>query len=87
MEALDGNAIAGPLTEAFGVEMTEVSGTCAHCGKGARIAELAVYTKAPGTVARCRTCDGIVMVLVEIRGELRVHLDDFGLDRAPDASG
>jgi hypothetical protein len=81
MEALDGNAIAGPLMESFGVEMTEAFGTCAHCGNGARIAELAVHLRAPGTVVRCRTCESIVLVLVEIRGALRVHMDGFRLDQ------
>jgi diaminopimelate epimerase len=83
MYALDGNAIAGPLLESFGVEMTEASGTCAHCGNGSRIAELAIYLRAPGTVVRCPTCAGIVMVLVEIRGALRVHMDGFRLERPP----
>jgi hypothetical protein len=33
-----------------------------------------VYLEAPGTVARCRTCGSIVMVLVEIRGVTCVDL-------------
>ena len=83
MEALDGNAIAGPLRTVYGVEMTEATGACAHCGAVSRIAELTVYAKAPGTVVRCRSCAGVVMVLVEIRGELRAHVDDFRLAAAP----
>jgi hypothetical protein len=56
MEELDGNAIAGPLFEYFGAEMTTARGSCAHCGASAQIAELRVYARGPGTVARCRTC-------------------------------
>jgi DNA-directed RNA polymerase subunit RPC12/RpoP len=74
MEALDGNAIAGRLMEVFGVEMTTARGKCASCGASAYVAELRVYLEAPGTVARCRTCGSIVMVLVEIRGVTCVDL-------------
>jgi hypothetical protein len=43
MHALDGNAIAGLLHEVFGAEMTTATGTCAHCGAAAQVAELVVY--------------------------------------------
>jgi hypothetical protein len=77
MEALDGNAIAGALFEHFGTEMTTVIGDCAHCGNTAQIAELRVYLKAPGAVARCPVCSNVVMVLVELRGTQRVNLAGF----------
>ena len=73
MDALDGNAIAGPLLEVFGVELTTASGTCAGCGAVAPIAELSVYTSA-GVVARCRSCDAVVMVLVSRAESTRVDL-------------
>jgi DNA-directed RNA polymerase subunit RPC12/RpoP len=79
MEAVDGNALAGPLFAHFGREMTADVGACASCGAISQIAELRVYDKAPGRVVRCRSCGSIVMVLVEIRGETRVHLDGFRL--------
>ena len=63
---LDGNAIAGLLVDVFGTEMTTATGTCASCGTSAQLAELAVYVRAPGTIARCRNCESIVMVLVTI---------------------
>jgi uncharacterized Zn finger protein len=83
MEALDGNAIAGPLFEFFGAEMTTVIGTCAHCGTRAQIGELVVYARAPGTVVRCRHCANVVMVLVTVRGELRVDSRAFRMERTP----
>ena len=43
------------------------------------IAELRVYLRAPGTVARCPTCGEIVLVVLEIRGRSQVHSDDFTL--------
>lgn len=87
MEALDGNAIAGALFEHFGVEMTTTRGSCTHCGATSQIAALRVYTRAPGTVARCPTCGNVVMVLVEIRDTLRTELTGFRLlNAAADAS-
>jgi hypothetical protein len=77
MQTLDGNAIAGPLMQAFGREMTDASGTCAYCGTAARVAELVVYMRAPGAVARCRTCGSVVMVLVSVRGTVNIY--DAGL--------
>ena len=81
MDALDGNAIAGWLFEGFGSEMTTVVGRCKHCGTRSLIAELAVYTRAPGAVARCRTCGNVAMVLVKIRNSMNVYDDGFELLR------
>ena len=68
MEALDGNAIGGLLQDVFGVEMTVATGVCGHCGARAEVATLVVYLEAPGTVARCRSCGEVVMVVVDRRG-------------------
>ena len=82
MEALDGNAIAVALFEHYGTDMTTRVGRCAHCGTRAQIAELEVYSRAPGAVVRCRTCRNVVMVLVVIHGVTRV--DSRGLELADD---
>jgi hypothetical protein len=79
MEALDGNAIAGDLFEVFGAEMTTVAGACGHCGAVSMIAELRVYGRCPGAVARCPVCQEIVLVLVAIRGAIRLDSARFGL--------
>jgi hypothetical protein len=68
MTRLDGNAIAGELFDIFGEDMTTATGTCASCGSTRPLAELAVYRSAPGVVARCSSCENIMIVLVEIRG-------------------
>jgi NAD-dependent SIR2 family protein deacetylase len=68
MQALDGNAIAGQMQQVFGVEMTTKTATCAECGNRMQMAEVVVYLQAPGTVARCPTCDSIVMVVAEVHG-------------------
>src|SRR5437763_16518993 len=79
MDALDGNAIGGQLFEYFGNEMTMAPGTCAHCGAKSLIAELRVYLKAPGTVARCPRCGSVVVVLGGVRGAMRADFRSFRL--------
>jgi hypothetical protein len=74
MEALDGNAIGGLLLDVFGAEMTTATGVCAHCHAFAQVAELEVYVRAPGTVVRCRSCGGVLMVFVDVRGIMCVDL-------------
>jgi hypothetical protein len=83
MEALDGNAIAGPLFECFGSEMTTARGSCRHCGAAAEIAELPVYVRGPGAVVRCRSCGSVVIVLATIRESVQVGLSGFRLLEAP----
>ena len=68
MEALDGNAIGGLLHEVFRGEMTTATGTCANCGAIYPVAEFSVFLRAPGTVARCRNCLAVLMVIVSARG-------------------
>jgi ribosomal protein S27AE len=81
MEPLDGNAIAGSLYELFDEEMTIVTGVCRHCGAARLIAELRVYTRAPGVVARCPSCGNVVFVLVYVGVTPRLHLDGLALQR------
>jgi hypothetical protein len=84
MEALDGNAIAGLLFDVFGAEMTTATGTCASCGATRYVAELEVYLQAPGTVARCRSCSSVLMILVTVRGVTCVDLRGLAtLERVP----
>ena len=66
MDAVDGNAIGGLLHEVFGTEMTAAASVCGTCGAASQVAELAVYTHAPGMVVRCRSCDSMLMVFVKI---------------------
>jgi Family of unknown function (DUF6510) len=80
MEALDGNAIAGLLFTVFGREMTTATATYGDCRARSMVAELGVYLRAPGTVARCRHSDSVVMVFVKVRGITCV--DVRGLDGA-----
>jgi hypothetical protein len=74
---VDGNALAGPLGEIFAVDLTAASGRCAACGRLGEVATLRVYLRAPGLVARCPTCDAVVLRLV--RGPDRGWLDLRGI--------
>ena len=67
METVDGNAIGGLLYDVFGTEMTTAIGKCARCGATAQLAEFVVYPRAPGTVARCRNCMALLMVITHVR--------------------
>jgi phage FluMu protein Com len=79
VQALDGNAIAGDLVEVFGSEMTAVSGRCRFCGAVSHVAELRVYLKAPGAVARCPQCLSVVLVLTHVHGAVRSDASGFEL--------
>lgn len=74
---VDGNALAGPLSEVFAVDLTAAVGRCAGCGQANAVAMLRVYQHAPGIVARCPGCDEVVLRLV--RGPDRAWLDLRGV--------
>jgi hypothetical protein len=74
MDALDGNAIGGLLTDVFAAEMTTVASTCVTCGATRPVAELVVFRRAPGTVVRCRSCDHVLMVFIQAHGRIAVDL-------------
>jgi hypothetical protein len=69
----DGNVLAGPMREIFAVDVTVATGRCVGCGWVGPIATLRVYRHAPGLVARCPDCDGVVLRLV--RGPRTAWLD------------
>jgi hypothetical protein len=75
-EYVDGNTLAGPLREIFAADITAAIGRCAGCGRVGAVATLRVYAQAPGLVARCPTCDSVVLRLV--RGPDRAWLDMRG---------
>jgi hypothetical protein len=77
IDALDGNAAAGALSEIFASEMTAAVATCATCGTFCAIGELAAYLTAPGLVLRCATCNAVQLRLVRANG--RTWLDLCGI--------
>ena len=73
----DGNALASPLQEVFRVDITTAIGRCTGCGRTVPMAEVRVFDHAPGVVARCLTCEQVLLRLVRDRG--RAWLDLRGL--------
>jgi Family of unknown function (DUF6510) len=71
-QRLDGNAVAGALTEVFAGDATILLETCADCGTTTMLAEVHVYVDAPGTVLRCPGCEAVVMRVVRLPDRLVV---------------
>jgi hypothetical protein len=79
---VDGNALAGPLGEIMGADLTVAELTCAGCRTTRPLAAMRVFDRAPGLVARCPGCGDVVMrvvrtadrVLVDLRGSLVLSL-------------
>jgi hypothetical protein len=61
---LDGNAVAGLLSEVFVYEMTSASSTCAACGAVGEVGQLLAYVHGPGSVIRCPRCNAVLMRIV-----------------------
>lgn len=57
----DGNALAGPLSEVFAVEVTTAVGRCRACGTSSQLATLRVYGLEPGLVGRCPGCEEVLV--------------------------
>jgi hypothetical protein len=74
---LDGNAVAGEMTEIFAMDVTAAEAQCAHCGATKCFAEAHLYVKCPGVVARCAVCEQVLLRFVCIRQQ--VFLDVRGL--------
>lgn len=73
---LDANATAGLLYEIFGAEMTASPTECAHCGNEGEVGALLAFTRGPGIVLRCSTCENVVLRIV--RTPDAIYLDARG---------
>ena len=71
---LDGNALAGPLREIMGTDLTVAELTCIGCRTTRPLAAMRVFDRAPGLVARCPGCDGVVMRVVRAPDRVRIDL-------------
>jgi hypothetical protein len=80
---MDGNVLGGPLGEAFGVELTASSVTCAGCGRVAVVADLVVYDGGAGLVGRCRGCGDVMLRVARVRDEVVLDLRGCGALRVP----
>ncbi|GAA2056848.1 DUF6510 family protein [Leifsonia soli] len=62
---LDGNVLAGPMSDVFEHDITTMIGECAHCRNVAAFAEAMVFGAPMGFVLRCRKCSEVLAVLVD----------------------
>ena len=62
--AVDGNAMAGSLSEIFAVDVTSIRVTCDECGSTKPLAEERAYVGGPGSVLRCAGCTSVLLRFV-----------------------
>ena len=77
MQPLDGNALAGPLSELFRFDLTTTSGECRHCHDTTVLARALVYPDPSGYVVRCCSCGEMLLAIVVT--EKRTWLDLSGI--------
>ena len=76
---LDGNVVAGILSEVFVPDITAARATCADCGGTWAMGALHVYAHGMGMVVRCPSCDGVVLRIARTPAQL--WLDMTGATR------
>jgi hypothetical protein len=81
----DGNALAGPLSEVFAVDITTAVGRCRECGASGAIATLRVHGPQPGLVGRCPGCDAVLLRIVRTPDAVWLDLGGLTSLRIPSA--
>jgi predicted RNA-binding Zn-ribbon protein involved in translation (DUF1610 family) len=72
-----GTALADPLQDIFRPDITAAVGGCANCGWAGPMAGVRVFDHAPGVVARCPSCEQVI--LRTVHGPDRAWIDLRGL--------
>jgi hypothetical protein len=62
---VDGNAAAGMLSELFTPDLTSARARCAGCSATQSIGALLLYAHGMGMVARCPSCEGVILRVVK----------------------
>ncbi len=71
---VDGNALAGELSEVFSQDVTVARVACGGCDAVEQLGADHAYVQAPGMVLRCCHCDHVLLVMVRAGEQLRVSL-------------
>jgi hypothetical protein len=80
---LDGNALAGLLSELFGAELTAVMRGCPSCGTWSAVGSHRLYRGA-GVVLRCPGCGAVAMRVATLAERHLVRLSGtWQLEAAP----
>ncbi|MGH2473517.1 MAG: DUF6510 family protein [Candidatus Limnocylindria bacterium] len=80
---LDGNAVAGTLTEIYGDDMTTVLAECGGCGQVDPIGGLLAFVHAPGIVLRCTACATVMIRIVQTPKGNRVDISGKRIPAPP----
>jgi hypothetical protein len=75
---LDGNAAGGPLSEIFGVDLTDAIIDCGHCQHRGTLAEAVVELDPDGLVLICRGCEHQLLSYVWSGGVRAVRFQHLG---------
>jgi hypothetical protein len=71
---VDGNSLAGPLSEIFSVDLTTASARCLGCGDVSALASAMVYGEPDSLVVRCSQCEDVLMVLIQEPDRMCIEL-------------
>jgi hypothetical protein len=71
---VDGNALAGELSEVFSLDVTVARVACGGCGAVEQLGADHAYIQSPGMVLRCCHCDNVLLVMVRTGDRLRMSL-------------
>lgn len=80
---LDGNALAGPLSTVFAVDLTTATAVCAGCGRADQVAALRVFGAPMGLVARCPGCDHVMLSYTELPAGRTLQMHGMAALRLP----
>ena len=71
---VDGNALAGTLSDYLRFEPTTAVARCISCGDMGPVGEAMVYGGDQGRVVRCRRCDAVLLTIVPTTEGTRLQL-------------
>jgi hypothetical protein len=74
---LDGNSLAGPLSEIFRADMTLASGECRNCSLAMLLADTKVEMDDAGYIVMCPGCSHVLFTVV--RNSQRTWIDLQGI--------
>jgi hypothetical protein len=80
---VDGNALAGPLSEVFDVDVTTTSVRCTACEDVSVLAKAMVFEKPHSFIVRCSRCDAVLMVVLQKADATEIDFSGVSWMRMP----
>lgn len=71
---VDGNALAGVMSDVFAFDVTTARARCLACGEVRALAQDLVYGGEQGYVVRCMVCEDVLMVVVPDPEGMRLQM-------------